>query len=107
MTEMDNNNNKSSNNSFGVFLFGALVGAVIVLLLVTKKGKKILKAISEEGEGKISNIINKIENSVDLEDESLENEQTAVPKTEVIKEAVSEKKPKVRRFFRGVSLHVN
>lgn len=112
---MENNNNKSGNNFFSGFLLGALVGAAIVLLLVTKKGKKILKAISEEGEGKISNILNKIENSVDL-DEIAEEEPSFSPaagkeeslpqKKFITKEAV-EDKPRIRRFFRGISHHVN
>ncbi len=102
---MDNNNNKSSNNSFSVFLFGALIGAAIVLLLVTKKGKKILKAISEEGEGRISNILDKIENSVDSENESLEDEKVVAPKREIAKKIIVEERPRVRRFFRGISRH--
>lgn len=106
------NNNRSNNNFFSGFLLGALIGAAIALLLVTKKGKKILKAISEEGEGKISNILNKIEKSVDLEDEILEASddeeiETSAPRREVVKKTVIEDKPKVRRFFRGVSRHAN
>lgn len=104
------NNNKSGNNFFSGFLLGALIGAAIALLFTTKKGKKILKAISEEGEGKISSILNKLEDSVDLEDESLEDAETeiAVPKREIAKKVIVQEKPKTgRRFFRGVSRHVN
>lgn len=105
---MDNNSNKSGNNFFSGFLLGALVGAAIVFLLGTKKGKRILKAISEEGEGKISNILNKIENSVNLEDESLEDEKIVAPKKEIVKKVIVEERPKTgRRFFRGISRHVN
>lgn len=102
---MENNNNKAGNNSLGLFLLGVLVGAAVVFLLGTKKGKRILKAISEEGEGKISNLLDKIENSVDLEDESLEDEKVAAPKREITKKITVEEKPKVRRFFRGISRH--
>lgn len=111
------NNNKSSNNFFSGFLLGALLGAAIALLFVTKKGKKIFKAISEEGEGKISDILNKIEKSVDLEEvESADEEIEAVtPKREIAKKVVVEAKPATprgepktgRRFFRGISRHVN
>lgn len=109
------NNSKSGNNFFSGFLLGALIGASIALLLLTKKGKKILKAISEEGEGKISNILNKIENSVDLDkiaDEepsfspTAEKEKKLPQKKFIAKEAVEER-PKTRRFFRGISRHVN
>ncbi|MBF8249570.1 MAG: hypothetical protein HW400_171 [Candidatus Levybacteria bacterium] len=114
MTEMENNN-KSGNNFFSGFLLGALLGAAIVLLFVTKKGKKILKAISEEGEGKISNILNKIESSVDL-DEITEEEpsfspaaekEESLPLKKFIAKEVIEERPKTRRFFRGISRHVN
>lgn len=122
---MENNPSTGSghgNNFFSGFLLGALVGAGIVFLFGTKRGKKILKAISEEGEGKISNILDKIEHSVDLEDESLEDPSFASTsaKATVDKKAsegqgkffVQEEKfvgdkPKVRRFFRGTSRHVN
>lgn len=125
---MDNNNNPSAgsghgNNFLSGFLLGALVGAAIVLLFVTKKGKKILKAISEEGEGKISNILNKIEHSVDLEDVTLEDEPSFAStsaKATVDKKASEgrrklfaqeekfvEDRPKVRRFFKGISRRLN
>jgi len=112
---MDNNNNKSGNNFFSGLLLGAIIGATIALLLVTKKGKKILKAISEEGEGKISNILNKIENSVDLDEiteeepafsPAAEKEENLLQKQFIAKETVKEK-PKTRRLFRGISRHVN
>lgn len=110
-------NNKSNNNFFSGFLLGALVGAAIALLFVTKKGKKILKAISEEGEGKISKMLNKLEDQVeldkDIEDEaplvdaSVKQEKSLVPDESVSKKKIAEDKPKIRRFFRGVSRHVN
>lgn len=110
---MENNNPSAGsgrgNNFLSGFLLGALVGAGIVFLFGTKKGKKILKAISEEGEGKISNILNKIENSVDLEDEFEDEEkiETIAPKREIAKKVVVEERPKARRFFRGISRHLN
>lgn len=107
------NNNRSGNNFLSGFLLGALIGAAVVLLLVTKKGKKILKAISEEGEGKISNILNKIEKSVDLEDATLEDEPSFAKASagkgvsQAKKELIDENRPKVRRFFKGISRHLN
>lgn len=105
---MENNNNKPNNNFFSGLLLGALIGAALVFLLGTEKGKKILKAISEEGEGKISNILDKIESSVDLEDESLEDEKIVAPKRKIaekVEKVVVEVKPRVKRFFRGISRH--
>lgn len=118
MTDMENlsvnsGQAKSGNNFFSGFLLGVLIGAAVVFLFVTKKGKKILKAISEGGEGKLSNILNKIENSVDLEDESLDEEASfaeapTIKENQVKKKIVAETRPKTaRRFFRGISRHVN
>lgn len=108
---MENNNNKSSNNSFGLFLLGVLVGAAVVFLLGTKKGKRILKAISEEGKGKLSNLLDKIENSVDLEPASAKTSEGQGMNLEYVepvsRKNIVEEKPRVRRFFRGISRHVN
>jgi len=103
---MENNNSRSGNNFFSGFLLGALIGAGIVFLLGTKKGKKILKAISEEGAGNISNILDKINKSVDMPDESLE-EEGMLSENLSSKENVVKDKPKIRRFFRGISKRVN
>ena len=124
-----NSNNNSNNNFFSGFLLGLLVGAAVVFLLGTKKGKRIWKAISEEGVDNISNILEEADKSVDL-DEVVEDEKPSdegsgkarvatktesegqntdfAPKKEfAFKEKYIEEKPKVRRFFRGISRHVN
>jgi hypothetical protein len=41
---------------FNGFLIGLIVGAGLVYLLTTKKGKKILKSLSEDGLDKITNL---------------------------------------------------
>lgn len=120
--EMENNNNKSGGNFFSGFLLGTLVGAGLVFLFGTEKGKKVLKAISEEGAENISNILDKIDKSVDLPDESLEDPSFAstFAKATVDKKASAGKgsndeeeilikndKSKTRRFFRGISKRVN
>ena len=106
---MENNSNRSGNNFFSGFILGALVGVAIALLFVTKRGKKILKAISEGGEGKLSDILNRLEDSVGAEDEFLEEDKKdeAIPvKREIAKKVVVEKKPGIgRRFFKGISRH--
>lgn len=123
--DMESNPSASSgrgNNFFSGFLLGVIIGAAIVFLLGTKKGKKILKAISEEGEGKISSILDRIENSVDLPDEVLEDPPfvSTVAKATVSKkdssgeksnqgekEIINEDRPKARRFFRGIPRRLN
>lgn len=111
------NNNRSGNNFFSGFILGALVGAAVVFLLGTKTGKKILKAISEEGSENIANLLNKINKSVDLQDEVFEDDpifadasvdKSAGKGNKTEKRVVIEEKPRVtRRFFRGISRHVN
>lgn len=77
MNNSDNTGNGrgQGGNFLSGFLVGAFVGAAVVFLLGTKKGKRLLKAISED-------------RSVDSGE-------------------VLEVKPKTRRFFRGISKHVN
>ena len=106
--EMDNNSN-SNNNFFSGFLLGLLVGAAVVFLLGTKKGKKLLKAISEDGVDNISNFL-KEANKTEDSDEVLEDKPKKhfTPKREFsMRETSIEEKPKVRRFFRGISRRVN
>ena len=105
-----NSNNNSNNNFFSGFLLGLLVGAAVVFLLGTKKGKRIWKAISEGGVDNISNILEEADKSVDL-DEVVEKPpfvKTSEGQGEfAFKEKYIEEKPKVRRFFRGISRRVN
>ena len=112
---MDNNNPSAgsgqSNNFFSGFLLGALVGAFVVFLLGTKKGKRLLKAISEEGAGNISNLLEEADRFADLdgiEDEKKEASADEMPKRREINiEKTVVQKPVVRRFFRGISRRVN
>jgi len=104
---MENNNGKSGNNFVSGFLLGALVGGIIVFLLGTEKGKKILKAISKEGLDNLNNIIEKADKKVNL-DEVFEREDgdEVVPRSVALRE-IAEDKPRPRRFFKGVSRHLN
>ncbi len=109
--DMDsNNNNNSGNNFFSGFLLGALVGAAVVFLLGTKKGKRLLKAISEEGIDNISNLLEEASKTENL-DQVVEKPPFAKASEGqgefAIKETTIEHRPKVRRFFRGISRHVN
>ena len=114
-----------SNNFFSGFLLGLLIGAFVVFLLGTKKGKKLLKVISEGGQDNISNILDEANKEEDL-NEVVEEPSSAKASTDAkamvdksegqrkefvrerefaIKESIE--KPKVRRFFRGISRRVN
>ncbi len=104
---MNNDNNqigiKQGNNFLSGFLFGVLVGALTVFLFGTKRGKRLLKVISEKGAGNISDILEKMDKSINT-DEILEDESAPV---KMSKEENVIKKPAVRRFFRGISRHAN
>lgn len=100
-------NDNPNNNFFSGFLLGFLVGAVVVFLLGTKKGKKLLKVISKDGIDNISNLLDEADKTEDSNGD-YEEAEDVVPKREfAIKEKSIEEKPKARRFFRGISRRVN
>lgn len=92
------------------FLLGLLIGGFVVFLLGTKKGKKLLKAISEDGIENFSNILDETNKSEEL-DEIVKKPSSAKASAGRREFAIIEKpiieKPKVRRFFRGISRRVN
>lgn len=45
---------RNSGGSLNTFVFGILVGVALTLLLTTKKGRKLLKILTEEGAEKIT-----------------------------------------------------
>ncbi|MBI2031472.1 MAG: hypothetical protein HYT08_02545 [Candidatus Levybacteria bacterium] len=51
------NNNSGGSRFFDGFLWGLIIGGGLMFLLGTKKGKKFLKMISEEGIGNISELL--------------------------------------------------
>jgi len=90
---MNEKNHKSSNG----FLFGMILGGGLVFLLGTKKGRKILKELSEKG-------LDALENLSDLEyvTDDLEEELDSEGDGNLNGEAKSvESKPTMRRFFKG------
>lgn len=103
--QMDNN--KSNSNFPGGFLFGVLVGAAIMFLLGTKKGKNILKAISESGMDNLNNVLEKAGKGASLEEVYEEEDDDIVQETKFVARETVEEKPRVRRFFKGISKHLN
>jgi len=77
---MQNNNSRHHESKFfNGFLLGLIVGGAIVFLLATKKGKRILKLISEEG---LDNLTNILENYEEKEDEKrIKKEKVKIAKT--------------------------
>lgn len=97
---MKNNEcNCKGSHSQNSFMWGMIIGGLIVFLLVTKKGRRVLKAISEEGFEKLGeyvdiNKLNSLKES--FEDEIDEDEFEGVE--EVVKE--QNNNPKKPKFFR-------
>lgn len=111
---------RNTGNGFNLFLFGVLIGVLATLLLTTKKGRKILKVIMDEGAqrfSRIEDVIGRVEEEM-VEDEMIEPDPMADMVNEVSPEAVKvatqapipapkiEKieidEPKKRRLFKGI-----
>lgn len=84
---MDKKSN-SGGNGFNVFIFGIFIGVLATLLLTTKKGRKILKIIINEGTERISkweDVVDSLKTQVveedDVADEPIMGEEVkpAVP----------------------------
>lgn len=117
---MDNNPTEDSGQTgsgqgsfFSGFLLGLLVGAAVVFLLGTKKGKRICKAISEGGVDNIFNLLDEVEGDDEPPirevpaKKEIKQRENFVSREFAIKERPIEEKPKARRFFRGISRRVN
>lgn len=115
----NNNQNESSRGGsfFNAFLLGALIGGGAVFLLGTKKGKKLLKTITEggfEGISEIGDLIEDIEEEREIENEEPLNHHTTNghannhsqvvhhASSEVGVSAISKLKSTGRRFFKRV-----
>lgn len=108
-------NNNHNNKFFDGFLWGAIIGGGLVFILGTKKGKKILKMITEEGVEGLSEILEAQMDEGDSEEdgEEIENEEVSpeepqlkgngVSKDLLSKESQGEVKPFRKRFFRKKS----
>lgn len=89
-------NSHNGNSSNGLVL-GLLVGGAVVFLLGTDKGRKILKAVTEEGFEGLSDII---ENAEEKIEEEIEEEEF---KPRMVKEIVEEKVPASNGHVTSVS----
>jgi gas vesicle protein len=95
-------NNNGGNKFLNGFLLGALIGAGAVFLLSSKKGKQLLKTLSEEGLDNISELLQQEDQIVDDEENELEQEKKEPNREEGHTQEIN-KKPLVKRFFRGIS----
>ncbi len=68
-----------SNGFMNGLVLGAILGAGAVFLLGTKTGKKLLKAVSEEGMEAMSDLKGVLENEMDEEDQEEEMMSSPMP----------------------------
>jgi len=91
---MDKNHNQHTHGG-GMgngFLLGVIVGAALVFLFATKKGKKILKMLSENGFEGIAELTDMLSEDEDEFEENYTSEGE-------VGESVA---AKPKRFFRGI-----
>lgn len=102
---MGNNHGRFSDG----FLLGMLAGGALVFLFATKKGNKILKALTEQGFEGLSDIAREIENEAKKETKvQLDKIENKVEN--IVNESIAEEPPKdnghnggkspTKRFFR-------
>jgi gas vesicle protein len=102
---MENKHKCSAGGNFSNgFLLGVVVGAIIVFLLATKKGKKIIQTLTENGFEGVSDLTDMLLD----EDEELEEEEYAAEGPSPVSSASVHKEQKavvksshpVKRFFK-------
>lgn len=94
-----NDTNHNGSSFLPTFIFGVLIGGGIVFLLGTKKGKQLLKTITEEGLEGIAEVEDLVEEVAERYDEP----PVVVVEQQIKKEEVQEQKPTgVKRFFKGI-----
>lgn len=108
-----NNNGNHGNKFFEGFIWGAIIGGAIVFLMGTKKGKKLLKAIADEGVGNLADIIDEGIDEDELDEEELEESSpNGLSEEKKVKPARNSsasvaggepKSPARKRFFRRKS----
>lgn len=102
---------KGSGGGINGFLLGVIVGVVVTLLFTTKKGRHIIKTLTDEGMNKFSELEELMqdmkeydeeeEGEVDPEEVPSYEEQNGENPPESPKKYVAKKSP-LRRFFRGI-----
>lgn len=123
---MDQRNNNHHNNGGGGFFIGFLLGILVALLFTTKKGREVLKVLTEKGFEKFSDLEQMLDRTPEEyeeeEDDYVKPQPSAKPKQieptrevrhvvhveqepefeeEEVEEEVVEKKPEAkRRFFK-------
>ncbi len=113
MKEEAMQNSEQRQNNFGHgFILGLLFGVALTLLLVTKKGRQILTALTEDGLDSIGELkarLKHVENAAndellveDMSEEEDQNYQSATKTKEKEEKPPNGVKKHVRRLFKGI-----
>jgi hypothetical protein len=73
---MDHKNHNHNNSHGNGFLLGVIVGVVITLLFTTKKGRALVKELTEKGLDKFSELQKALEVTKEEFDETLEEDES-------------------------------
>ncbi len=102
--------NHSNGNGFSVFLTGVIVGVLLTLLFTTRRGKKLLDKITDEGLTSLSDLktlmqdedLEEMEDEQEaLDDEPIEEEEESMPmKNHKKPSSVKKIAATTRRFFK-------
>ena len=93
------NNNHTEGGGMNGFFLGLLMGAGLTLLFTTKKGKRIVKTLTEEGLEDLSKLQDIIDTLKDEEVTPFDVKEESAPKITETESEVT--KPSSRRFFKG------
>lgn len=104
---MDHHNNNNHGNGF---LLGLMLGGVLTLLFTTKKGREIVREMTDKGLEKFSELQDELEEAGEefeeisgddyIEQEPLEKKEINEIKKEMQIPTPNPKKAPVKRFFR-------
>lgn len=93
---------KKHNNGFGIgFVLGFMLGAAVVFLFATKKGRKMMQVVMDEGMEKVSKLENAMGEYIDEDFEEMEVESAGfADQDNGVESAVKKAVRPVRRFFK-------
>lgn len=92
----------SSGGFMNGLVLGILIGAGLVFLFCTKRGKQVLKAITENGVESFSDLTDILQNTeFEDEEEFPQDGEVVTPKKATTVRPASTARP-IKRFFRGV-----
>jgi gas vesicle protein len=88
--DMDNNRHNHQHHQGGLngFIFGVLIGVAITLLFTTKKGRRLLKALTDEGLDKVSKWEDLLDKKIEQKIESINDDLEEREFVEVVEEPV-------------------